>query len=97
MRYTYWDSIKKLEYGKYAIKNSDSIIFIVAKILNKFKIFKNKDKTLEDLDKYIKEFNEGAKKIFENKPQFFGLIFLQFISLRIAYRKARAKRTRPVW
>lgn len=66
-------------------KISKLILSFIVKILNKFKIFKNKDKTLEDLDKYIKEFNEGAKKIFENKPQFFGLIFLQFISLTSLY------------
>lgn len=66
-------------------KISKFLLSIIVKILNKFKIFKNPDKTLQDLDKYIKEFNEGAKKIIKNKLEFLGLIFLQFISLTSLY------------
>lgn len=66
-------------------KISGFLLSFIVKFLNKFKIFKNPDKTLQDLDKYIKEFNEGAKKIIKNKLEFLGLIFLQFISLTSLY------------
>lgn len=66
-------------------KISKFLLSFIVKFLNKFKIFKNPDKTLQDLDKYIKEFNEGAKKIIKNKLEFLGLIFLQFISLTSLY------------
>ena len=51
----------------------------------KFHIFKDKEKIKNNLNKYLKDFNDGAKKIFENKFRFIGLVLLQFISLVSLY------------
>lgn len=64
---------------------SGFILKIIINILDKFHIFKDKEKIKNNLNKYLKDFNDGAKKIFENKFRFIGLILLQFISLVSLY------------
>jgi len=64
---------------------SNFLLNIIISILNKLKIFKDKEKIKNDLDKYLKEFNEGAKKIFENKFEFLLLTLLQLVSLVSLY------------
>lgn len=61
------------------------ILKIIINILDKFHIFKDKEKIKNNLNKYLKDFNDGAKKIFENKFRFIGLVLLQFISLVSLY------------
>lgn len=64
---------------------SGFILKIIINILDKFHIFKDKEKIKNNLNKYLKDFNDGAKKIFENKFRFIGLVLLQFISLVSLY------------
>lgn len=66
-------------------KISEFILKIIINLLNKLHIFKDKEKIKNDFNKYLQEFNDGAKKMFENKPRFIGLIFLQLISLISLY------------
>lgn len=64
---------------------SGFILKIIINILDKFHIFNDKEKIKNNLNKYLKDFNDGAKKIFENKFRFVGLVLLQFISLVSLY------------
>lgn len=66
-------------------KISKLILKIIIFILNKLNIVKDKQKIKDNLDKYLKDFNDGAKKMFENKSQFISLAFLQFVSLVSLY------------
>lgn len=67
-------------------KKISKVIFkFILKILDKVKLLKNKEKTKANFENYLKEFNEGAKKIFENKFQFLSFTLLQFVSLVSLY------------
>lgn len=64
---------------------SKKIVSFILKILSKTKLVKDKEKTKEKFENYLKEFHEGAKKIVSNKWKFVGCTLLQFISLVSLY------------
>lgn len=66
-------------------KISKKIVTLILRLLDKVRLLKNKEKTKENFERYLKEFHEGAKKVFANKFQFIGCTFLQFISLTSLY------------
>lgn len=49
--------------------------------LNKIKLVKDLEKTQKRLDDYLDNFNEGAKKLREDKPLFLRLILINVLSL----------------
>lgn len=69
----------------FTTKMSKFLVNIIIKLLSKTKIVKNKEKTIIDFERYLREFHEGAKILLKNKKQFFGCIFLQLMSLISLY------------
>lgn len=66
-------------------KISKKIVSFILKILSKIKIVKDKEKTKEKFEKYLKEFHEGAQKMLSNKYKFIGCILLQLVGLISSY------------
>lgn len=64
---------------------SKKIVSFILKLMSKVKLLKDKEKAKEKFENYLKEFHEGAKKMFSNKFQFIGCTLLQFISLVSLY------------
>lgn len=69
----------------FSIKTPKLVAHFFVALLNKMKIVKNKEKALENVDKYLIEFNEGSKILYKNKLNFMVMIMLQFFSLISLY------------
>jgi hypothetical protein len=66
-------------------KTDQKVLNFLIHILSKLKIIKNEEKTKLKLHNYLSEFNDGSKKLLENKAKFFLMILLEFISLISLY------------
>lgn len=66
-------------------KMNQVIVRFVIFLLNKIKLVKNKEKTIQKFEKYISEFNEGAKVLVQDKKKFFLLVFYNFLALTSFY------------
>lgn len=66
-------------------KLSHIIMRIVVSILNKLKIVKNKEHTIEKFENYIREFHKGAKILLDKKGEFATMIFFELISFLCLY------------
>ncbi len=69
-------------FGK---KLNKKIINLGIKILDKFHLLKDKDKTLDNWNTYINNFHNGAKKLMANKKQFLFTIVIEFTALISLY------------
>ena len=61
------------------------IISFIIKLLNKLKVVKNKEKTIEKFEKYISDFNNGAKILIQDKKNFIEMILYNFLALLAFY------------
>lgn len=61
------------------------IVDVIIKVLNKVKIVKDKDKTIQKFENYLIDFNEGAKILVKDKKTFFFMVFCNFIALLFFY------------
>lgn len=66
-------------------KLSHKLVNFVIAILNKLKLVKNKEKTINKFKKYLNEFNDGAKVLMKDKKSFFIMILYNFIALITFY------------
>ncbi len=66
-------------------KLNKKIINFIIKLLNKIRIVKNKEKTIEKFEKYISDFNEGAKMLIKDKANFINMILCNFLALLSLY------------
>lgn len=71
-----------ITFGK---KIDKFIMKIIVFILSKFKIVKNKEKTLEKFHNYLDEFHEGATILLKDKKNFIKMILFQFFALSTLY------------
>lgn len=62
-------------------KMNQKIVRFVIFLLNKIKLVKNKEKTIEKFEKYISEFHDGAKILVQDKKNFMFMIFCNFLAL----------------
>lgn len=61
------------------------IVDFVIKVLNKVKLVKDKEKTIQKFERYLIDFNEGAKILVKDKKNFLFLILCNFIALLFFY------------
>lgn len=66
-------------------KINQLLMKLIIGILNKLKILKNKEQKIQQFNQYLNEFHSGAKILFQNKKQFFILIFLHTLGLICLY------------
>jgi len=62
-----------------------AVVKFGVRILSKFKIIKNKDKTIEKLEHSCENFYNGAKQLKNNKTEFLFKVFLRVLSLGFYY------------
>jgi hypothetical protein len=61
------------------------IVNFIIKVLNKIKIVKDKEKTINNFEKYLQDFNEGAKILVKDKKIFILMILCNFLALILFY------------
>jgi len=61
------------------------IVNFIINLLNKIKLIKNKEKTIQKFEKYISEFNDGAKILVQDKKSFIFMILCNFLALIAHY------------
>lgn len=61
------------------------IVTLIVKILDKLKIIKNKDEIINNLNKTVENFHDGAKILLNNKIEFIITIFYNFTALLLFY------------
>ena len=49
------------------------------------KIIKNKEETKQKIEKYLLDFDEGARILLKNKWKFLYLVFIEFLALLLLY------------
>lgn len=69
----------------YFKKGNKVVINFIINILSKLKIIKNKEEKINQFEKYLSDFNDGAKILLKNKKKFIMLILLQLLSLSLLY------------
>lgn len=69
----------------YFKKGNKVVINLIINILSKLKIIKNKEEKINQFEKYLSDFNDGAKILLKNKKKFIMLILLQLLSLSLLY------------
>lgn len=69
----------------YFKKINKILVNFIIKLLFKLKIIKNKEEKIQKFEKYLLEFNEGAKILLKDKKKFIMLVILQFLSLSLLY------------
>ena len=69
----------------YFKKGNKVVINFFINILTKLKIIKNKEEKITQFEKYLSDFNEGAKILLKDKKKFILLILLQLLSLSLLY------------
>ena len=69
----------------YFKKGNKVVINFFISILTKLKIIKNKEEKIIQFEKYLSDFNEGAKILLKDKKKFVLLILLQLLSLSMLY------------
>ena len=69
----------------YFKKGNKVVINFIINILSKLKIIKNKEEKINQFEKYLSDFNDGAKILLKNKKKFIMLILLQLLSLCLLY------------
>lgn len=66
-------------------KFTKKIAHISIKLLEKLKLIKNYQRTIDNIDKKLEEFHNGAKRLRKRKKLFFYGVFLNLISLTCSY------------
>ena len=61
------------------------LVDFVIKILNKIRIVKDKERTIQKFNQYLIDFNEGAKILVKDKKNFCFMIFCNFVALLLFY------------
>lgn len=61
------------------------LVDFVIKVLNKVKLVKDKEKTIQKFERYLTDFNEGAKILVKDKKSFLFMIFCNFVALLFFY------------
>lgn len=69
----------------YFKKINKIIINFIINVLSKLKIIKNKEEKINKFEKYLSDFNNGAKILLKNKKKFIILLMLQLLSLILLY------------
>lgn len=66
-------------------KLNQKIVNFIIVALNKIRLVKNKEKTIEKFEKYISEFHSGAKILMQDKKTFMFMILCNFLALLAYY------------
>lgn len=66
-------------------KMNKIIINFLISILSKIKMIKNKETTQKKVEKYLSDFDEGARVLLQNKKRFIYLVFLELLALLLLY------------
>ena len=61
------------------------VVKFIINFLSKLKVIKDKESIINNMEKSLSEFNDGAKKLLSDKKHFISMIFINFISLLILY------------
>lgn len=69
----------------YFKKINKIIVNFVINLLAKLKLIKDKEEKINKFEKYLSDFNDGAKILLKNKGKFILLILLQLLSLSLLY------------
>lgn len=69
----------------FAKKIDKFVMKVIVFLLSKIRIVKDKDKTLNNFQKYLDDFHEGAEILLRNKKNFFKMIVLQLFALSCLY------------
>lgn len=66
-------------------KMNKAIINFFIKILFEMRMIKNKEETKQKIEKYLLDFDEGARILLKNKWKFLYLVFIEFLALILLY------------